>query len=35
VDVGSPDALQEWTDYDGNPVPCGSAPDMGAFEVCE
>ena len=35
IDSGSPDAWQEWIDYDGNTVPCGSAPDIGAFEFCE
>jgi hypothetical protein len=34
IDLGSPEQLQAWTDYDGNPVPCGTAPDIGAFEYC-
>ena len=35
IDAGSEKAEQEWTDYDGNPVPCGSVPDIGATEFCE
>jgi hypothetical protein len=35
VDMGSPDAVKEWTDYDGNPVPCGDGPDIGASELCD
>ncbi len=34
IDKGIPLSLQPWTDYDGNPVPCGAAPDIGAFEYC-
>jgi hypothetical protein len=34
VDAGSPDAMQAWLDWDGNPVPCGNAPDVGAVEYC-
>jgi hypothetical protein len=35
VDAASPDLFQPWVDYEGNKVPCGSAPDIGAFEYCE
>jgi hypothetical protein len=34
VDKGSPDAMQAWVDYQGNKVPCGGAPDIGAVEYC-
>ena len=34
VDKGSPDAMQPWVDWEGNKVPCGSAPDIGAVEYC-
>jgi len=34
VDKGSPDAIQDWVDYGGHKLPCGSAPDIGAFEYC-
>jgi hypothetical protein len=27
VDAASPDLFQPWVDYEGNKVPCGSAPD--------
>ena len=35
IDVGATEAAQDWTDYDGNPVPCGDGPDIGAAEFCE
>jgi hypothetical protein len=34
VDTGSPDAMQPWVDWEGNQVPCGNAPDVGAVEYC-
>ena len=34
IDAATPEAWQEWTDFDGNPVPCGAAPDVGAVEYC-
>jgi hypothetical protein len=34
VDKGSSDMFQPWVDWDGNKVPCGSAPDIGAVEYC-
>jgi hypothetical protein len=34
VDAGSPDAMQAWIDWEGHPVPCGNAPDVGAVEYC-
>jgi hypothetical protein len=34
VDKGSPDAMQAWVDYEGNKIPCGGAPDIGAVEYC-
>jgi len=34
VDQGNKDRVEAWPDFDGNTVPCGSAPDVGAFEVC-
>jgi hypothetical protein len=34
VDKGSPDAMHAWLDWAGHPVPCGSAPDIGAVEYC-
>jgi hypothetical protein len=34
IDKGST-RTQIWTsDFSGNPVPCGNAPDVGAFEYC-
>lgn len=35
IDKGSTKAYQVWTDFDGNAVPLGTAPDMGASEFCE
>lgn len=35
IDKGSPDAWQVWTDFDGNPVPSGTGPDIGASEYCD
>jgi hypothetical protein len=35
IDKGYPDLWQKWTDYDGNPVPCGDAPDIGVSEHCD
>jgi hypothetical protein len=34
VDKGDPGAFQPWVDWEGNKVPCGSAPDVGAVEYC-
>ena len=34
VDKASPDLFQPWVDWDGNKVPCGDAPDIGAVEYC-
>jgi hypothetical protein len=34
IDLGSPNVWQPWLDFDGNAVPCGSAPDVGAIEYC-
>lgn len=34
VDKGSPDAIQDWVDYEGHEIPCGSSPDIGAIEYC-
>ena len=34
VDVGDQDSVRPWTDFDGNAVPCGSGPDIGAIEYC-
>lgn len=34
IDKGDPGAFQAWVDYQGNKVPCGSAPDIGAVEYC-
>jgi hypothetical protein len=34
VDKASPEALTAWVDWAGNKVPCGGAPDIGAFEYC-
>jgi len=34
IDKGDPGAFQPWVDWDGNQVPCGSAPDVGAVEYC-
>jgi hypothetical protein len=35
IDAGSSDAWEQWTDFDGNAVPLGNAPDIGASEYCE
>jgi MYXO-CTERM domain-containing protein len=35
IDVGSSEAWQQWTDYDGNAVPQGAAPDIGVSEYCD
>jgi hypothetical protein len=35
IDKGDPGAFQAWVDWDGNKVPCGSAPDIGAVEYCQ
>ena len=34
IDAATTDSWQEWVDFDGNPVPCGTAPDVGAIEYC-
>jgi hypothetical protein len=34
VDEGGNDSVKPWPDFDGNTVPCGSAPDVGASEYC-
>ncbi len=35
VDRGSTDSVRDsWSDYDGNKVPCGDGPDIGAVEYC-
>jgi len=36
IDTGATEVLvASWTDFDGNAVPQGAAPDIGAFEYCE
>jgi MYXO-CTERM domain-containing protein len=35
IDVGSPEAWQQWTDFDGNAVPLGNGRDIGASEYCD
>ena len=35
VDKAGKDSVKAWVDFDGNTVPCGSAPDVGAAEVCQ
>lgn len=34
IDKGASGTFQPWLDWDGNKVPCGSAPDIGAVEYC-
>lgn len=34
IDAGHIDAWQNGSDYDGNPIPCGDAPDIGISEYC-
>jgi hypothetical protein len=34
VDKGDKSAVKPWPDFDGNKVPCGAAPDVGASEYC-
>jgi hypothetical protein len=34
IDQASKDSVKPWPDFDGSTVPCGSAPDVGAFEYC-
>jgi hypothetical protein len=34
IDTGAVESVKLWPDYDGNTVPCGSAPDVGAVEYC-
>ncbi len=34
IDAASAKSWQLWTDYDGNTVPTGSAPDIGISELC-
>jgi hypothetical protein len=34
VDQGGQDAVKPWPDFEGNAVPCGDAPDVGAVEYC-
>ena len=34
IDQASKDSVKPWPDFDGNPVPCGSGADVGAFEYC-
>ncbi len=35
IDAGSTLAWMDWTDFDGNPVYLGAAPDIGASEYCD
>lgn len=34
IDQGGADSVKPWPDFDGNVVPCGEAPDVGAIEYC-
>jgi hypothetical protein len=34
INKGDPGAFQAWVDFEGRRIPCGSAPDIGAFEYC-
>jgi hypothetical protein len=35
IDKAGKDSVKTWADFDGNTIPCGSAPDVGASEYCQ
>jgi hypothetical protein len=34
VNKGGTESVEPWIDFDGNEVPCGDGPDIGAVEYC-